>query len=375
MSRASISVFVYLILIGFVFFYACRQGFLEGLFKPKSQRESYTRLLHKESKALAEAWDSLGQVAIKNPLVIGDVYSEKARFREAEAVAYSISLPPGRMLDIRIVNNGSRPLYADLLRVDSGGGRWIFNADTSRLHFETETVHGDTWILRIQPQTDYRGDYSLEVNNTPLLGWPIPEGIKSHIGSHWGVARDGGARSHEGIDIFAARGSPVLAMADGFISRVGENNLGGKVVFQQHRKLPFTLYYAHLDSQIAVAGSSVRKGDTIGLVGNTGNARTTPPHLHLGIYTRDGAINPWSFIQPKTAAIAPEDALPAARRAVLKANTHGWILPDEKSQRVRFARNDTLTVNALTSSFFRVENQASLKGFVNKKAIESVLQP
>jgi hypothetical protein len=82
------------------------------------------------------------------------------------------------------------------------------------------------------------------------------------------------------------------------ISRVNENNPGGKVVFLRDANTGNNLYYAHLDSQIAVEGQKVKTGDTVGLVGKTGNARNTVPHLHFGIYTIGGAINPLPFINP-----------------------------------------------------------------------------
>jgi hypothetical protein len=62
----------------------------------------------------------------------------------------------------------------------------------------------------------------------------------------------------------------------------------------------YVLYYAHLDSQIAHEGQVVRVGDTLGLMGNTGNAQNTPTHLHFGIYTNGGAINPLPFIEVAT---------------------------------------------------------------------------
>jgi hypothetical protein len=57
-----------------------------------------------------------------------------------------------------------------------------------------------------------------------------------------------------------------------------------------------SLYYAHLDKQLVEAGQRVKKGDTLGLVGNTGNARFTPSHLHFGIYNYHGAVDPWPFV-------------------------------------------------------------------------------
>src|SRR5690606_11205988 len=131
---------------------------------------------------------------------------------------------------------------------------------------------------------------------------PVAHAAKQHIGSFFGDARDGGGRQHEGIDIFAARHTPVVAAADGRVHRVGTSRLGGKVVWLRLDSQPVSLYYAHLDSQIATAGQTVKTGDTLGLMGNTGNARTTPPHLHFGIYGATGAIDPLPFVQEQRKA-------------------------------------------------------------------------
>jgi murein DD-endopeptidase MepM/ murein hydrolase activator NlpD len=57
------------------------------------------------------------------------------------------------------------------------------------------------------------------------------------------------------------------------------------------------LYYAHLDRHAVSAGQRVRKGEIVGFIGNTGNARTTAPHLHFGIYRRgQGAIDPLYYV-------------------------------------------------------------------------------
>ena len=73
----------------------------------------------------------------------------------------------------------------------------------------------------------------------------------------------------------------------------------------------FSVYYAHLDEQLVSQGQRVKKGDTLGLVGNTGNAKHTPPHLHFGIYTYNGAIDPLPFINKeiKTAPLVPDKNL------------------------------------------------------------------
>jgi murein DD-endopeptidase MepM/ murein hydrolase activator NlpD len=113
----------------------------------------------------------------------------------------------------------------------------------------------------------------------------------------WGGIRSGNRR-HEGIDIFAPRGTAVLSATNGMVSMIGENRLGGNVVWVYgpggHRH-----YYAHLEGYAPIVeGQDVLIGDTLGYVGNSGNARTTPPHLHYGIYTDSGAINPYPRLIP-----------------------------------------------------------------------------
>lgn len=130
---------------------------------------------------------------------------------------------------------------------------------------------------------------------------PVPvAGVKpAQLVDTWGGARSGG-RKHEGIDIFARRGTPVLSATEGIVLDVGTNRLGGQVVWvlgpggQRH-------YYAHLDRYGDVrAGMRVAPGTIVGYVGNTGNAATTPPHLHYGIYTVRGAIDPYPLLRHDT---------------------------------------------------------------------------
>lgn len=112
----------------------------------------------------------------------------------------------------------------------------------------------------------------------------------------WGAARSGG-RKHEGIDIFADRNTPVRSTGVGVVLNIGENNLGGRTVMvlgpagQRH-------YYAHLERYPAelTEGDWVEAGDTLGYVGDSGNAQGTPPHLHYGIYTLQGAVNPYPLL-------------------------------------------------------------------------------
>ena len=144
--------------------------------------------------------------------------------------------------------------------------------------------------------------YAIRLNSLPApQTLPVPvAGVRpAGLVDTWQAARSEGRR-HEGIDIFAKRGTPVLSATSGIVLKVGTNRLGGKVVWvlgpggQRH-------YYAHLDRYGDVRpGLRVAPGTVLGYVGNTGNAATTPSHLHYGIYTMEGAIDPYPFLRPGT---------------------------------------------------------------------------
>ena len=132
---------------------------------------------------------------------------------------------------------------------------------------------------------------ALPIENS--LPSPLP---KQHLTDTWGGARSQG-RSHEGIDIFAPRGTPVQATTQGIVSKVGENTLGGRVVVvvgpggAGH-------YYAHLEDYADIAPNDwVNAGDVIGYVGDSGNAKGTPTHVHYGIYINGSAVNPYPLLQ------------------------------------------------------------------------------
>lgn len=121
----------------------------------------------------------------------------------------------------------------------------------------------------------------------PVEGVPI-----RRVADTWHAARPGN-RQHQGTDIFAPRGTPVLAATEGVVVRIGQNELGGNIVMVAGSG-GRGYYYAHLDrfAEHLDEGDWVNIGDRLGYVGNTGNARTTPSHLHFGVYGAEGAINP-----------------------------------------------------------------------------------
>lgn len=122
---------------------------------------------------------------------------------------------------------------------------------------------------------------------------PLPN---RHLTDTWGGARSEG-RSHEGIDIFAPRGTPIQTTTQGVVHKVGNDSLGGRVVVvvgpggAGH-------YYAHLEDFADISPNDwVEAGDVIGYVGDSGNAKGTPPHVHYGIYIKGQAVNPYPLLQ------------------------------------------------------------------------------
>ncbi len=152
---------------------------------------------------------------------------------------------------------------------------------------------------------------------TKSLVFPV-SGKRANVGSFWGDVRDGGKRKHRGIDIFARKGTPVVAISDGIIVSMGNGGRGGKTIWMQSINQPWTVYYAHLDQHKVKRGQIVKKGQVIGTVGKTGNARTTPPHLHFGIYTFLGAINPLPYIKNSPKVIVPQISKPKANSSTIK---------------------------------------------------------
>jgi murein DD-endopeptidase MepM/ murein hydrolase activator NlpD len=129
------------------------------------------------------------------------------------------------------------------------------------------------------------------------LAVPV-EGVHAgQIKNSWHAPRSGG-RLHEGQDIFAPRGTAVRSATEGYVVRMGESPLGGNTVFVLGAG-GRTYYYAHLDSYApdAEIGAYVTPQTVLGYVGATGNATGTSPHLHFGVYTSSGAIDPLPLLQ------------------------------------------------------------------------------
>lgn len=148
------------------------------------------------------------------------------------------------------------------------------------------------------------------------LAMPVQGISKSKVSDSWHAPRSGN-RKHEGQDILAPRGTPVLSATEGYVVRVGENRLGGKTVSVMGAG-GRVYYYAHLDSYAPniATGDHVTPQTVLGFVGDTGNAAGTSPHLHFGVYTRGGALNPFPLLldRPEENTASQKSERPSQKR-------------------------------------------------------------
>lgn len=117
-----------------------------------------------------------------------------------------------------------------------------------------------------------------------------------------------GGHRHEAIDILSPRGTPVVAVDDGPVSKLFTSKQGGLTVYQFDPRGEYCYYYAHLDryAEGLTEGAQLKRGDRVGYVGTTGNAPPDTPHLHFTIFRlgpekrwwEGVAVNPYSLWAP-----------------------------------------------------------------------------
>jgi murein DD-endopeptidase MepM/ murein hydrolase activator NlpD len=275
--------------------------------RPSTPHEAYLAGLHEAGlagTALSQAWIMEAGEAVRSPLRVELPFREEGYIapERPDAVGYRFRLERGQTLKVTLEVESESParVFLDLLRVaeDPSEPPRPVAADTTPDGLLYEPYRDGEFLVRVQPELLAGGRFTVNLALDPALAFPVAGLSASAIQSVWGDPREGGRRSHEGVDIFAPRGTPVVASVDGRVSRANVTGLGGKVVWIRDDSRRRSLYYAHLDSQVVSRGDRVQVGDTLGFVGNTGNARTTPPHLHYGVYYRgQGAVDPAPFLR------------------------------------------------------------------------------
>lgn len=149
----------------------------------------------------------------------------------------------------------------------------------------------------------------LPLKVTPPLGrhldYVFPVAANVSVADTYGAGRsDVPGGWHHGDDIFVPIGTPVVAVADGTLNRVGWEKVGGWRLWVRDKNGD-EFYYAHLSgyTPLALRGGKVKAGQVLGFVGDSGDAATTPPHLHFEVHPRtllrlhyDGAVDPTRYL-------------------------------------------------------------------------------
>ncbi|MGB3342737.1 MAG: M23 family metallopeptidase [Aequorivita sp.] len=343
----------------------------------RSAREVYERDFKKNDSLLLK-WKDAFERSQKDSLQITLPYSESGIFSKEDFFVYSynVQLKEGERIVVEVEKQpDSAYVFIDLFQENkekSKTFKLVESAEDKSSTLSREIDQSGFYKITVQPQMDLELPFILKIYSEPVYPFPISGGENKNIKSFWADPRDSGSRSHEGIDIFADRGTPVIAVTNGKISDVGNGGLGGKQVWLRDQSFNNTVYYAHLDSIAVSKGKRVKTGDTLGFVGNTGNAETLPPHLHFGIYKSKGAINPFPYIR-KTEIQTVDSLSTITKAVVLKQKTEINKGPASIFKKVGSLKiNDTLFVLGKSQNWFHIQTRDSLKGYVNEKLIKSI---
>ena len=333
-----------------------------------------------DSTALGRDWVRAGETALGAAAAAPTPFQETGYFppHTPGAVAWRFELRRGRTIAIELRFDTARParIFLDLFSVrDTNPPSRVASLKEDSTALRYQVRRDGIYILRLQPELLRGGRWTLVQRTEASLGFPVPGLDVKAVKSRFGAERDAGRRRHHGLDIFASRGTAVIALVDGY-ARPGTNELGGNVVWLTDGRR--NLYYAHLDRWAFEEEARVRVGDTLGYIGNTGNARTTPPHLHFGIYD-NGPVDPFPFL-------APDDPMPpapsgqpdewdqwvrvAAREAVLRS---GASRDADTLQRLQ--RGALVRVRAASHRALRVLLPDESSGYLDPQALTSVARP
>lgn len=370
---------------------ACRQvDEIKDEFRDRTAYETYQASLTTaglDRTALAADWIESGRRALSDPLAVTLPYREEGFLPadEAGALGFRMELVRGQRLtvDLQITADPPSRVFMDLYRADPDGTReplYLMSGDTVTGSLAFTVDRDGPYIVRMQPELLRGGAYQITIRSEASLAFPVAGTDTRSVQSFFGADRDGGRRRHHGVDIFMPRGTPVLAGAAGYISRVQTTPIGGKVIWLRDREQNQSLYYAHLDSQIVAQGTYVRPGEVLGLVGNTGNARTTPPHLHFGIYRRgEGPVNPYPFLRESREGLPDMTADRSALDTWVRATVSAARLREGPSERADVVTELDLhtpaRVDARAGAYYRVRLPDGRRGFLASRITEEATEP
>lgn len=308
---------------------ACNTGTRTSI-APATPHEQYARALINaglQETVLGRDWLTAADSVLSAPLDVRLPSREEGMFSrgEARAVGYRIALEAGQRLIVTVRVTGlSMRIFVDLFEVSGDSARSLVHRASAR----EDSIAGDgalaaasvitrrytishearerrEMVLRLQPELLRDGRYAVELARAPILAFPVEGGDNRDAHKFAPTAMRGSARIR-GSTSSQDAGPQLWPSPRGVVRSLKPNLLGGNVVWLFDDERALWIYYAHLERHAVVEGQAVRSGDTLGFVGNSGNARTTPPHLHFGIYkVGAGAIDPWPWVRRAEGAGPP----------------------------------------------------------------------
>jgi len=366
-------------------------GSIREFFREPTPHEAYLMGLSGSgltASALGQDWMDAAKAALEQPLALEPPYQEEGFFPEEEpsALGYRFSLRRGQRLTVTVELDGAQSqetrLFVDLFRTAPDTLRppvHVHSPDPgTQLVFEPRRT--GEYLLRIQPELLRGGRFRVTIENDAALEFPVAGRTTRSIGSFFGDSREGGRREHHGVDVFAPRGTPVVATSGAYVSRVDTTDIGGRVIWLRDNQRRASVYYAHLHEIFTRAGTRVHPGDTLGTVGNTGNARTTPPHLHFGLYFRgEGARDPWDYLFQPPGEVVPVEVQLAGLGEWVRVRGEEIHLRERPSRRGQvladLPRHTAVRVMGGVGTWYRVQLPDGSSGFVAGRLTEEMGEP
>ena len=365
---------------------------IQNELRDQTPHEAYLeslRAVNLAETALGTLWASAAVRSLTDAPTITLPFEEEGfLFAETpEARSYRVQLRRGQRLSIDADLDGGDPFrfFIDVYRMPEDASQSplpVLSSEFDSEGLEYVSTRRAEYVVRLQPELLRGGRYRVLLRVDASITFPVAQRDTRAVLSFFGDSRDGGRRGHRGVDIFAPRGTPVLSATNGRVYRVETTRIGGKVVWVRDSDEQQRVYYAHLDSQVVRTGMDVERGTVLGFVGNTGNARTTPPHLHFSVYSRGavrGAVDPWYYLYQPSQTL-PDASAPLEHLGEWTRTVNDGIrlrgAPSSRAEVVLELEESTpLRVLAASGSWYRVRLPDGRDGFVAARLTEAVVQP
>jgi len=365
----------------------CKQEKVPEPYRPTHAHDAYLHSLDQAGlaeTALGGNWIEASKEALNAPITISTPFEEVFYVDPAEAfaVGYRFDVIRGQRIEVDVDVQGLQTgqLFIDLYRVRGiSSDEWVrvASAGTQENRLEFEPRQDNQYVLRLQSELLRGGQCRVTIKNVAALEFPVAGYDSRAIGSGFGAPRDGGRRRHHGVDVFARRHTPVVAACRAYVVYVGDDLTGGRVIWLKDSKRSLHIYYAHLQKQDVKRHTWVEPGQVIGTVGNTGNARTTPPHLHFGTYEIGyGPIDPVDYITQPEGELSPLTADLEALGHWMRgqgSSLHVNISYDSHSERVAsLGLHSPIKVLAAAGNRYRVLLPDNRSGYIFTDSVESL---